>query len=102
MEWQLWVLIGIIIISVVGTGVIDMRKNREWVNRVEQTCRDFEVLKLKHVEQQQWIEKHLVNLNKDIQQLKESYEEVNKFARGLETELYETYDILEAMGREKE
>ena len=97
MEWYNWVLI--VVLALMACGIIGVKiyDYRNWKMQVESARRDFEHLKSRYVDTQRWVEQRLFDIEKKADRCVEDIAEVSKFAHGLETELYDTYDTLEAM-----
>ena len=97
MGWQNWVVVVAIALAVCGFIGVKLYDNYKWKQQMEATRREFEQMKTRYADTQHWIEKRLFELDRKMDKCTEDIEEVNGFARGLETELYDTYDTLEAM-----
>lgn len=97
MGWQSWVLAAVLALAACGVIGVKIYDNYKWKQRMEAMRREFEQMKARYAETQHWLEKRLFELDRRMDRCAEDIEEVSGFARGLETELYDTYDTLEAM-----
>lgn len=97
MNWESWVVIVVLALMACGLIGVKIYDYRQWKMQVENARREFEQMKTRYADTQRWVTNAIFDIDKKTDRCAEDIAEVSKFAHGLETELYDTYDTLEAM-----